>query len=429
MSHKILIVDDDADFNALLTDVFCQADYEVRSAHTPKDVIELLKKEPVDLIVTDQRMPGISGTEFIKGLKNSGFSIPVVMVSAFLDNHTIRELIRDGVGGVFMKPLNIFSLLKKTAELIEKSKESDSKSSEADLSNGAQNQLPFPFSTFSGRTPKTLDFAQKLYQQRDFGGHLLLIGAEGSDFRSICKDLVSMASVPEQEKLIVLTPDQMEPHTLREALFSAMQTAIHRVTLAIPFVDRLPAEARQLLQPLSRRIEPFNEISIEIRLIFLLREDPDTLYEKTLIDDDLYIYLGTNELRVPHLTSCLDELRFLISRVLNESGGSSGFYRLSDEALNFLQNVGWPGDFGQLRKVIQDASLEVSNQVLDLESVKNAYEGKTVSRQLLNDEGIFSYLQRLRQEYELGIQYIVGADQNKIQSVLGLVNSGMESNK
>ena len=66
MSHSILILDDDRDFNCLLTDIFKQADYDVTSLEDPYEAIELFKDREFELVVTDHRMPGISGKEFME---------------------------------------------------------------------------------------------------------------------------------------------------------------------------------------------------------------------------------------------------------------------------------------------------------------------------------------------------------------------------
>ena len=57
--------------------------------------------------------------EFLGKLREQGIHLPVIVVSGFLNDEAIRELIRDGVEGIFIKPLNIFSLLKKASEILE----------------------------------------------------------------------------------------------------------------------------------------------------------------------------------------------------------------------------------------------------------------------------------------------------------------------
>ena len=111
MPHSVLILDDDADFNSLLTDIFEQADYVVTSLEDPIEAVDVFVENEYDLVVTDYKMPEMTGAEFMKEVKLLRPEVPVIMVSGFLENDTIRDLISEGVGGVFLKPLNIFSLL------------------------------------------------------------------------------------------------------------------------------------------------------------------------------------------------------------------------------------------------------------------------------------------------------------------------------
>ena len=120
MSKSILIVDDDQDFSDLLKGIFQQAGYTVHTAFSADQGFDLLEKTRIDLIVSDHRLPGgITGTEFLNQLRKRGINLPVIVVSGFLNDEAIRELIRDGVEGIFIKPLNIFSLLKKASAVIE----------------------------------------------------------------------------------------------------------------------------------------------------------------------------------------------------------------------------------------------------------------------------------------------------------------------
>ena len=111
MAYSVLILDDDADFNSLLTDIFEQADYEVTSLLDPLEAVDVFREKHFDLVVADHKMPCMSGAECMKVIKEMKPEVPVIMVSGYLENDTIRELISEGVGGVFLKPLNIFSLL------------------------------------------------------------------------------------------------------------------------------------------------------------------------------------------------------------------------------------------------------------------------------------------------------------------------------
>ncbi|MCD8481783.1 MAG: response regulator [Verrucomicrobia bacterium] len=111
MSYRILIVDDDREFNTLLADVYKQARYQVVSASSAKQGLELFSMQSFDLVVTDHLMPDKNGLEFAREIYQMRRDVPVIVVSGYLDSRTIRELIREGVNGVFIKPLNIFFLV------------------------------------------------------------------------------------------------------------------------------------------------------------------------------------------------------------------------------------------------------------------------------------------------------------------------------
>ncbi len=91
MSNSVLILDDDADFNSLLTDIFEQADYVVSSLTNPLEAIEVFKETHYDLVVTDHKMPEMTGAEFMKTIKEIRPEVPVIMVSGYLENDTIRS--------------------------------------------------------------------------------------------------------------------------------------------------------------------------------------------------------------------------------------------------------------------------------------------------------------------------------------------------
>jgi len=153
MSKKILILDDDVDFNTLLTDVFNQAEYEVISSHDPQEALNLIQEQPVDVIVTDQRMPNLSGVEFFREIRSIHENLPIIMVSGYLDSDTTRDLINNGVNGIFLKPLNIFSLLKRTSELLVESETSKKRGSDDLVINESEgpeynNALGFAFQSF-----------------------------------------------------------------------------------------------------------------------------------------------------------------------------------------------------------------------------------------------------------------------------------------
>ncbi len=115
---RILLADDDNDLRELLASVLRMDGYEVVEA---RDGIELLDHigstmvaggsgEPVDLIVSDIRMPGWSGMQILSGVRRTDWAIPVVLITAYGDRDTDEEADRLGAAAVFRKPFDLDDL-------------------------------------------------------------------------------------------------------------------------------------------------------------------------------------------------------------------------------------------------------------------------------------------------------------------------------
>jgi DNA-binding NtrC family response regulator len=344
MANRILIVDDDGEFNKLLTDVFRQANYEVFAEQTPQSGLELLGRADFDLVVTDQRFPQGSGLQLLRDIRRTRPEIPVVIVSGFLDNDTIRDLIREGIRGVFMKPLNIFSLLKKTGELIEASK-ADRAAARGEIgSAGGHSGL----TSFPGLAARSRDFATKLKDLANFRRNLVLIGAEGAPFAAVCADIMQH-TVPNQT-LVALGGENLTEVALRDALAQAVAGA--GVTVAIHDAARLHHTATALLRAASAGEAPFDGLGQAVRFIFCLNRDVDSLYDEGRINEAFYLFLGTNELRIPDLGDVPEDIpsmaQSLLTRILPNT-------TLDPGARSFLCRHNWAGHCAELEGVLQRA--------------------------------------------------------------------------
>jgi len=115
MASKILIVDDDDDFRGLLSDVFTQAGYEVTAVNNPHTALKTFADKVFDAVVTDHNMPDMTGEELIKSIREQEPSIPIILVSGYLNQDLIQNL-KNVNAEIFHKPLNVISLLRKTEE-------------------------------------------------------------------------------------------------------------------------------------------------------------------------------------------------------------------------------------------------------------------------------------------------------------------------
>ncbi len=280
--RTIFIVDDDGDFVALLTEILTQAGYEVLSSTQPAAALQTLQTRSFDMIVLDQKMGELSGSDFLTKLRQKDAATPVIVVSGYLESASAQEFINRGVSGIFFKPLNIFALLKRVEEIF---KGSVKPSGAATADAGIRGLTQMPFASVASKEV----FVKKLQTLSDFKGNLLLVGDATSPFEVIASEIVKKSG----GKFITWEKSMVTPTVLVQAIGGATQA-----TLLVKDVAALGDEERAAIMKSEKHEAPFNEVA-SVRFIFCLKEELDVLYEKKIVDDEFYLFLGNLELKIP----------------------------------------------------------------------------------------------------------------------------------
>jgi DNA-binding NtrC family response regulator len=108
--QRILLVDDDEDMRSLLADVLSDEGYEVIQAANGAEALILLHRESFAVILLDKRMPGLSGMDLLPGLRLICPETPVIVITAFGDEHTAAEGTEKGAFGLLFKPFRMDDL-------------------------------------------------------------------------------------------------------------------------------------------------------------------------------------------------------------------------------------------------------------------------------------------------------------------------------
>jgi DNA-binding NtrC family response regulator len=343
MNKSVLIIDDDEEFSQLLKGIYEQADYTVETAVNSDAALEVIRNKPVQLVVTDQRLPGgMSGSDLISRMREMNLDVPIIMVSGYLDDDSIRDLIRDGVEGIFIKPLNVFSLLKKSSELLEehakgKKKGSGSRDAEASASGpgGAIGHI-------EGLSDKGAAFLSRARQAASFKRNLLLIGPEGTLFEEISRDIVALSG--ESERCVAFKPGQVS----REALEKLVEGELSGSPLTIVLLDAEHLSQAEVDELIAFGDEHGGSAS-SLRMIFCLRDTVESLYDQEKIDEELYLFLGSNELKVPALKDLPEDLVAIARKEILEQSKDATF---DIKLRSLLLDYDWPENMVELRAVI-----------------------------------------------------------------------------
>jgi DNA-binding NtrC family response regulator len=109
---RILVLEDDDGFRAVLSEVLTDAGYQAVLAQSGAEAIEQVKSQPFDLLLIDNRMPGISGFEFLQWARTAGYQTPVIIMTAYADVPAVVSSMRLGAMDFLTKPFSpIHSLL------------------------------------------------------------------------------------------------------------------------------------------------------------------------------------------------------------------------------------------------------------------------------------------------------------------------------
>lgn len=111
MQHKVMIVDDDLTIRNLLRDALSNEPYAILSAGSAEEAIPILDREYVDVVISDERMPGISGSEFLSIVREKYPDTIRIMLTGHASLESVIRAINQGeIYRFFTKPCNIFDL-------------------------------------------------------------------------------------------------------------------------------------------------------------------------------------------------------------------------------------------------------------------------------------------------------------------------------
>ena len=118
---KILILDDEEKLLRIIRMGIESKKYDVQTATSASKALKIIYHEPIDLIVTDVKMPGMSGIELVYELERLEMGIPIIVMTAFGDVGTVVKLFKHGAVDYLQKPFSVDELERCIGEALEKS--------------------------------------------------------------------------------------------------------------------------------------------------------------------------------------------------------------------------------------------------------------------------------------------------------------------
>ncbi len=377
---RVLVVDDEPSIREMLTIVLRRDGCEVLVAEDGRQAIEALRAGPVDLLLSDIRMPDMSGVDVLRRAKALNRDVVALMMTAYASTETAVEAMRLGAVDYLTKPFNIDELRIKVRQQLEVRR---LKQENVLLKRVLESR--HAFSNMIGRSDPMLALFEMIEAVAKTNSTVLITGESGTG-----KDLVARAihfNSLRRDRPFVAVNCGAVPETLLESeLFGHVKGAftgadtnkkglVEAAERGSIFLDEIgemnPAMQVKLLRVLQdhrfRRLGGTDEVQADIRVIAATNQDLQKRVSDGRFREDLFYRLNVIPVHLPPLRERREDVGSLAEHFLSKYAAEMDkpVRSISHEAQILLSAYDWPGNVRELENVIERAvALERTEAVL-----------------------------------------------------------------
>ena len=367
---RILVVDDERSMRELLAIVLRREGYEVLLAENGRSAVDVLEREPVDLLISDIKMPDLSGVEVLRAAKRIDQDILGIMITAFASTDSAIEAMRLGACDYLSKPFDIDLLKMKVREKIE-----NRQLRQENVLLKRTLGLSHQFSNIIGRSEPMLAVFKMIETVARTNSTILLTGESGTG-KGLVAQAIHFQSLRRDKPMVSLNCGAMPEALLESELFGHMRGAFtsadankkglleiaEKGTIFLDEIGEMSAVMQvKLLRVLQerrfRRVGGLEELQADIRVIAATNQDLSRLIAEGRFREDLYYRINVIPIALPPLRERREDIPLLAEHFLAKYSEQMGknVSGLSHESMDFLASYDWPGNIRELENVIERA--------------------------------------------------------------------------
>lgn len=424
MSGRVLVVDDDSSVGTVLVGLLEQAGYSAQSVLNAHDAMALVELESIDVVISDIRMPGMSGMQLLTELRRAHPDVPVVMLTAHGTVPLAVEAMREGAADFLLKPFDREEVLHAIGKAM------------ALAEHNPRPPAPDDGYRLLGESAAIVALRDQLERTAPTNATVLLSGETGTG-KELAARTLHRLSKRANGALISVNCAALPENLLESELFGYVRGAFTgavankpgRVELAeggTLFLDeiaemspRLQAKVLRLLQ--EREYQPVGASatrSADVRFVAATHRDLEIEVTEGRFREDLYFRLSVVPLTVPSLRDRRSDISILARAFFVRACESHGReeWRLDESALDRLSSFDWPGNIRELRNAIERVVILADGPLVDADVVESLLQQRT-SRVSGTD-----LRARLRETERSALMEALEATENRTQTakVLGI---------
>lgn len=358
----VWVVDDDRSIRFVLRKALERAGIPSRAFERAEDVLEALREERPDVLVSDIRMPGMDGTSLLEEVKRRQPTLPVIIMTAYSDVESAVASFKGGAFEYLAKPFDVV----KAVEVIDRARKASAERS----STVGTKVVHDPFALI-GQAESMQEIFRAIGRLSQSSVTVLITGESGTGKEVVARSIwqhsprknapyvaVNMAAIPKELLESELFGHEKGAFTgalaRREGRFGEARGG----TLFLDEIGDMPMELQtRLLRVLSSgtyyRVGGHEPIRADVRVIAATNQALERRVKEGLFREDLYHRLNVIRLRLPPLRCRVADIGPLVRYFLKERAAELGVEEktLSDEALAVLEKFPFPGNVRQLENV------------------------------------------------------------------------------
>ncbi|TNE92108.1 MAG: sigma-54-dependent Fis family transcriptional regulator [Deltaproteobacteria bacterium] len=386
MLRRILVIDDDSSNQVTLERLLSREGYEVRKAGSGREGLELFRQQPVDLVLTDFKMPGMSGIDVLRAVRTLDPDVEVLVMTAYGTVETAVEAMKEGAYDFVAKPLKRLELVTTVKKALEKRALTiENRHLREQLGEVGEGQI-------IGRSSAMRELLDECEQVAPSDATVLITGESGTGKGRLARAIHRM-SRRKDGPLVTVNCAALPEALLESELFGYEKGAFTgaagkkegRFDLAAGgtlFLDEItevsPVVQVKLLRVLQdgeyERVGGTRTLHADVRVVAASNRDIEQAVAEGRLREDLYYRLNVIHLAVPPLRERNDDVpllahHFLARFTAKNNKDLAGF---EPEALEALSAWSWPGNVRELENAVERAVVLCRDDRIGLDDLPRA---------------------------------------------------------
>ncbi len=454
LKATVLLVDDEPNIIEVLEIVLHDEGLEVLKASSAKEALELLQQNEVDIIISDIRMPDMSGVELLKEAKMIAPEVVFILITAFASTETAIDALQHGAYDYLTKPFKMEELLNIVRHSLEKKSLKREVATLKDEIGAQQGQKLFQAlhrSHLVGKSRKMLEVYRTIGTVASGESTVLIVGESGTGKELVAR-AIHEASHRREHPFVSINCGAFPETLLESELFGyvkgaftgangnkkgLLETAGGGSVFLDEIGDMTPAMQVKLLRVLQeRKLRPLGgtqENDVDVRVIAATNRNLQAAIQQGQFREDLYYRIAVIMIHLPPLRERAEDIDLLAFHFLNQYAEKSGkrVFSIAREALTCLENYRWPGNVRELENTIERAIALETAEAIQIERLPDAVRKLppgAIRESIPVPEGSFDLEELLRSlEHDLICQVLrrTEGNQTKAAEVLKLTKPSL----